>query len=137
MAAPRVAVRQPSLRAVDRMVAALLLVLMALGSLALWTAVPLATLRFGVHEFETPALNLVAGLVLVPLAMIAFGMVLMRLNVLYLRVTGNFAYDAGEDRPRRLRGPLEPLLVWSLVIALIAISYWFFFLAEGPGHLGP
>jgi cell division septal protein FtsQ len=137
VAVRQVVVRNPPLRAVDRAVAWLLLVLMALGSLALWTAVPLATLRFGVHQFESPALNLIAGLILVPLAMILFGMVLMRLNVLYLRVTGNFAYDPDEDRPRRLRGPLEPLLVWSLLVALVAISYWFFFLAEGPGHLGP
>jgi hypothetical protein len=137
VAVRQVVVRHPPLRAVDRAIAWLLLVLMALGSLALWTVVPLATLRFGVHQFESQALNLVAGLIFVPLAMILFGMVLMRLNVLYLRVTGNFAYDPDEDRPRRLRGPLEPLLVWSLLLALVAISYWFFFLAEGPGHLGP
>ena len=32
----------------------------------------------------------------------------------------------------RLRGPLEPLLVGSLVVALIALFAWFFLLAENP-----
>ena len=124
-------------RPVDRAVAWFLLVLMALGSLALWTVVPALTLRFGIDLLPSQALQLVAGLALVPTAMIVFSVFLFWLNGLYLRVTGHWGYDEEEDRPRRLRGPLEPLMVWSLVVALVLISYWFFFLAEGPGHLGP
>jgi hypothetical protein len=137
MGATRVMTSQPARRAVDRAVAAFLIVLMAIGSVATWTIVPIATLRFGVNLLESQALQLIAGLVLVPTAMILFSVGLFWLNGLYLRVTGQWAYDEEEDRPLRRRGPLEPLMLWSLLVALVLISYWFFFLAEGPGHLGP
>ena len=67
---------------------------------------------------------------------------LIWLNNLYLRVTGVIArYHAEEEEfgpgtgPRFLRGPLEPLLIGSLVIALIVLTAWFLFLADGidPG----
>jgi hypothetical protein len=130
-------VNQPAQRPVDRVVGAFLIVLMAIGSVATWTVVPVATLRFGVDLLESQALQLIAGLILVPTAMILFSVGLFWLNGLYLRVTGQWGYDEEEDRPLRRRGPLEPLMLWSLLIALVLISYWFFFLAEGPGHLGP
>jgi hypothetical protein len=123
--------RRTGLRLIDRLVAFFLLVLMAVGSFALWTLVPSATLRFGVGTLESPALQLIAGLTLVPAAMIAFSFLLLWLNGLYLRVTGHWTYDEEEGRPRRLRGPLEPLMIWSLVLALITLVVWFFFFAEG------
>lgn len=124
-------------RALDRLVALFLLALMAVGSLAMWTAVPYVALRYGIDLLESQALQLIGGLVLVPLSIGLFAMLLFWLNGLYLRVTGHYTYDAEEDRPRRLRGPLEPMLVWSLLIALVLMAYWFFFLADSPGHLGP
>lgn len=75
---------------------------------------------------------LLVGLFAAPTAMMLFAPVLFWLNGLYLRVTGHWAYDAEEDRPRRLRGPLEPLLLWSFMIAFVALAYWFFFLAGNP-----
>jgi hypothetical protein len=110
---------------------------MAAGSLAMWTVVPYIALRYGIDLLPSAALQLIGGLVLVPLAIGLFAMLLFWLNGLYLRVTGYWAYDVESDRPRRLRGPLEPMLVWSLIIALLLMTYWFFFLADGPGHLGP
>jgi hypothetical protein len=32
----------------------------------------------------------------------------------------------------RLRGPLEAMLIVSLVVALVALTIWFFFLAAEP-----
>jgi uncharacterized membrane protein len=135
MAATTVARRSP--RALDRAVAFFLLALMAAGSLAMWTVVPYLALRYGIDLLDSQALQLVGGLLLVPLSIGLFSMLLFWLNGLYLRVTGHWGYDADEDRPQRLRGPLEPLLVWSLLAALVLMTYWFFFLADGPGHLGP
>jgi len=31
-----------------------------------------------------------------------------------------------------VRGPLEPMLFVSLVVALVALTVWFFFVAEEP-----
>ena len=69
--------------------------------------------------------------------MIAFGLLLGWINRLYLRVTGVLArYEAEQEEfggaPRILRGPLEPLLVGSLVIALVALDVWFLLLARDP-----
>ena len=65
-----------------------------------------------------------------------FGAFLVWLNGLYMRVTGVIAaYEAEEKEfgpgaaPRYLRGPLETLLVSSLVLAIIALFVWFFVFA--------
>jgi hypothetical protein len=120
------------LRPVDRIVAGFLLLLLAAGSLALWLVIPAGSLWLLSRLSENSLYHLLVGLFAVPTAMVLFAPVLFWLNGLYLRVTGHWAYDAEEDRPRRLRGPLEPLLLWSFVIAFVALAYWFFFLAENP-----
>ena len=124
-------------RTMDRLIGIFLLALMAVGSLAMWTVVPYLALRYGIDLLPSQALQLVGGLVLVPFSIGLFAVLLFWLNGLYLRVTGHWAYDVEEDRPRRLRGPLEPLLVWARLAALALMTYWFFFLADAPGHLGP
>jgi hypothetical protein len=120
------------LRPVDRIVAGFLLLLLAAGSLALWLVIPAGSLWLLSRLSENSLFHLLVGLFAVPTAMLLFAPVLFWLNGLYLRVTGHWAYDAEEDRPRRLRGPLEPLLLWSFLIAFVALAYWFFFLAEDP-----
>jgi hypothetical protein len=120
------------LRPVDRIVAGFLLLLLAAGSLALWLVIPAGSLWLLSRLFENSLYHLLVGLFAVPTAMLLFAPVLFWLNGLYLRVTGHWAYDAEEDRPKQLRGPLEPLLLWSFVIAFVALAYWFFFLAENP-----
>ena len=117
---------------VDRLVAAFLLVLLAAGSLSLWLVVPAGSLWLLSRLSENSEWHLLVGLFAVPAAMLLFAPLLFWLNNLYLRVTGHWAYDEEEDRPRRLRGPLEPLLLWSFLLAFAAISYWFFFLADNP-----
>ena len=58
------------------------------------------------------------------------------LNRLYLRVTGVLARLEADQREagwsRRVGGPLEPLLIASLVIAVIAFAVWFLVYAEDP-----
>jgi hypothetical protein len=70
------------------------------------------------------------------MAMALFTPALFWLNNLYLRVTGVFERIAEDELDagwqRRLRGPLEPMLIVSLVVALVALTIWFFFLAEEP-----
>jgi hypothetical protein len=125
------AIRTP-MRARDRLVAAFLLILMVAGSLALWLVVPAGSLWALTQLSESKTFHLFVGLFGVPVAMILFAPLLFWLNALYLRVTGYWGYDEEEDRPRRRRGPLEPILLWSLLLAFAALSFWFFVLAENP-----
>lgn len=117
---------------VDRVVSALLLVGMAIGSLALWIAVPAAVLKALVPLSDSIGYHLGVGLLAVPAAMIAFGIGLAWMNKLYLRVNGEWDGLEEDNPPSRARGPLEPLIVWSLWLALIAMALWFFLLAENP-----
>jgi len=127
------------MRSRDRLVASFLVVLMIVGSFALWTAVPMGCLWLIAKVADTSAEALLVGLPTTIVAMIFTAMALAWLNRLYLRVTGVIAYyEAEEDEygpgaaPRYLRGPLDTILVGSLVVALIAISIWFFVFAHDP-----
>lgn len=122
---------RPGPRAVDRVAAAFLLALLVAGSLALWVAVPAAVLKALTPLSESTAYHLGVGLIGVPAAMIVFALGLFWVNGLYLRVTGHWRVDE-DGAPRRLRGPLEPILLWSLLVAVVAIGVWFFALAENP-----
>src|SRR6266516_4339945 len=98
---------------VDRLAIALLLVLLAAGSVALWIAVPLGCLRLAWRLAGTSAEAYLLGLVLTVAGMITFGALLVWINRLCLRVGGVIArYQAEEARygpgtaQRFLRGPL-------------------------------
>jgi hypothetical protein len=116
--------RRRPLRARDRVLAGCLLALMAIGSLALWMAVPLGSLWAISQATDTPAEHFVASLIGVPVAMILFAPLLFWLNGLYLRVTGVYERFQEEEEPRQLRGPLEPLLLISFVLAATALTIW-------------
>jgi hypothetical protein len=120
-----------------RLAAALLLVAMAIGSLALWLAVPAACLYAASKLVGTSGEEYVIGLPMTIAAMVAFGAFLAWLNRLYLRVTGVLArYEAELEElgvaPQFLRGPLEPLLVTSLAVAIALLIVWFFAFAKNP-----
>jgi len=120
-------------RAGERMGAAFLLFLMTVGSLLLWIGVPLASLWVSSKMVDSLAAHFVVGLPMTLAAMSAWGWGLFWLNSLYLRITGFFTEPEDPDEPpRRIRGPLEPILVGSLVLALIALFVWFFVFAENP-----
>ena len=128
----QVAVVRTHMRAVDRMVALVLLALMAIGCFALWLAVPAAVLLMLSRATESPTLHLSLSLLLVPLAMIAFAQLLLWMNRLYLEVTGVLArLESDDNEPLRLRGPLELMLLASFVIAVIAFLCFAIFIG-GP-----
>jgi succinate dehydrogenase hydrophobic anchor subunit len=123
---------QLATRAIDRVVATLLLLLMAAGCLALWIAVPAVVLSTLTRLSDSKNYHLLVALFAVPAAMIAFAPLLLWLNALYLRVTGQWRLDEDEQRHRRLRGPLEALLVWSLLVAFGLLCLWFAFPSSPP-----
>jgi hypothetical protein len=119
----------------ERLAAAFLLALLALGTLVLWIGVPSATLWAASKLADSLAAHFVIGLPMTLTGMIVWGAFLFWLNGLYLRVAGHGEEpEDPEAPPRRIRGPLEPLLVGSLVIAIIALFVWFFAFAENPSR---
>lgn len=130
--------RRPDGGMLDRLAAAFLITLMAIGSLALWIAVPAAGLWATSQITDTTADHYLLALPATLAGMAAWGAALFWLNSLYLRVTGFWEEPEDPDQPpRRLRGPLEPLLVGSLVIALVALTVWFFTFQGDPGPASP
>ena len=118
-------------RARDRALAVLLLAMMAVGCLALWVVVPAGVLSALAHATEDRSLHLVSGVILVPTAMFVFAALLLRLNRLYLQVTGVLDRWDEEDE-RHLRGPLEPLLLASLALEVLALVVWLVLFGDVP-----
>jgi hypothetical protein len=120
----------------ERLAGVFVLVVLVLACVAFWIGVPAATLWALSKATDDFAAHFVFGLIGVPVAMALFSPLLFWLNALYLRVTGVIArLEADEEEAgwqRRLRGPLEPLLFVSFVIAAIALTIWFFVFAENP-----
>ena len=121
----------------DRMAAAFLWILMAVGSLAMWVGVPAGWLWVAGKITSDQAQHITLSVIGVPLAIIIWARGLFWLNRLHMRVTMprlmREIEEAPEDEePRVIRGPLEPLMVGSLVVAIVAMAIWFFFFAERP-----
>ncbi|MDQ2675260.1 MAG: hypothetical protein M3Y34_00495 [Actinomycetota bacterium] len=121
----------------DRVVAAFLWLLMAIGSLAMWVGVPAAWLWIAGKITADQTQHITLSLIGVPLAIILWARGLFWLNRLHMRVTMprliRELEEAPEDEPPRpLRGALEPLMIGSLVIAIVAMAIWFFFFADRP-----
>ena len=127
---------EPSPAIHERAAAALILVVMTISCFVFWTGVPAVTLWALGEIVDTKTVHFLSALVAVPAMMLLTATFLFWLNGLYLRVTGVLRrLEADEDEAewrRRLRGPLEPLLLTSLAIELIALFVWFFFFAENP-----
>jgi hypothetical protein len=120
-------------RARDRVAAAFLLLLMSVGSFVLWIGVPAGSLYLSSKFVDSLAAHFVVSLPVTLTAMIVWGSGLFWLNGLYLRITGFFDEpDDPDEPPRRIRGPLEPILIGSMFVALIALFVWFFGFAENP-----
>ena len=114
----------------DRLVLGFLLLLMAVGCLALWTVIPGAALWLVSLAEGSAATHLLLALFAVPTAIVLFGAVLVRVNALYVRVSASSADDA--DRAEFNRGPLEWLIVASLAIAVLAMVAWMILVAKDP-----
>ena len=121
----------------DRAVAAFLWILMAVGSVAMWVGVPAGWLWVAGKITADQAQHITLSVIGVPIAIIIWARGLFWLNRLYMRVTMprlmRELEEAPEDEePRVIRGPLEPLMVGSLAVAIVAMAIWFFFFAERP-----
>jgi hypothetical protein len=126
-----------ALRPRDRLAASFVLVVLALGCLALFIGVPIAVLWGASKLTGSLATHFVIGLLGIPLAIALLSPALFWLNGLYLRITSASLeendWNEDEDEPLfRVHGPLEPMLVVAFVIALVALCVWFFFFAENP-----
>jgi hypothetical protein len=126
-------------------VTAALAVAIVVGSAVLWIGIPLLGLWLAGRLTTTAEGFLFATLGGIPLAMVAFGWVLYRVNDLYLRSRG--PDSSGErnhsawlvsvsderGRSRRERAPrrlIDVAMTVSLSVALVAMVIWFFFLSE-------
>ena len=128
-------------RARDRLAAGFLLVVLFLGTVALWVGVPVLCLWAASKVTSSIAGHFLVATPATLAAMTVFVWLLYWVDRLYLRVTG--AYYAAlyeyedededeEEPPRVVRGPLEPMLIASLVLGVIALFVWFFVFAENP-----
>ena len=125
--------------------ASAIFVLMLLAALALWTLIPLAWIYIGskVSDTQFPS----GG----PYAVVAVGIVISilldawligRLNNVYVRITGTNRLEP--IRPTWLRSMrdatpargsvtvVEAVLMGSVMLAAIALTFWFFFLSGSP-----
>jgi hypothetical protein len=128
MAGPRTASRR------HRLAARFVLLLLAVGSLALWIGIPAGGMWLTGEIADTSDTQFLYAWLRIPATMAGFALGLAWLNSLYLRITGTWrGEDVDEPGSRRgIRGPLEPLLVNSLMFAVIAMLVWFFVFAENP-----
>jgi hypothetical protein len=118
------------------------------GSLVMWLGIPLGCLWLVSLATENVGTFLILLLVVCPLAMIAFAVLLAKLNEVYLRVTGAHPAQgraawlkslSGESRPRRPPAVLDVSMTISALIALVAMLIFFFFFAESymPAPIAP
>jgi hypothetical protein len=125
-------------RARDRVAAGFLLVVLAAGTLVLCIGIPVGCLWLASKLTDSIGAHFLVALPMTLGCMGLFAALLYRVDRLYLRVTSAYAAAAADEEadddgePRVARGPLEPMIVFSLVIAVIALVVWFFFFAENP-----
>src|SRR5688500_12925342 len=121
-----------------RLASVFLLALLAAGCLVLWIGIPVVCMWAAAKLTEDAAQHFLIVLPTVLVAMTVWARALFWLNRLYLRVRlGAGMLDPDEDAPedvRWARGPLEPMLIATLVVALILLFAWFFVLAENPSR---
>jgi hypothetical protein len=113
------------------------------ASLLLWLVTPLAGLWL-VSKLSDNGLVVVFAVVgiVCPLLMLAFGLVLARLNGAYLRAVGadpvrrtaawRSSLSGDRARARQPRNVLEVSLTLSVVLAVILLGVFFFFFAHSP-----
>ena len=128
------------------MVCGVLVALMAVGSLALWTVLPLAWVWLAAAVGGTYFLSYLVALVGAPLTMIALAVGLYRVQNLYARLSGAskampqrpaWLKSVGGERTRRPTTLLDVFLIASAVFAVIALIAWYFGLADAINPTGP
>jgi hypothetical protein len=122
------------------LLAALLIALMAIGSVVLWLGIPVGWVYLAsrVAKSSQPSMGpYLLILVGIPASMVVVGKLLSRLNRTYGAVTG--AAPAGRSRSAwmrslrdqrgRPRTMLDVVMVWSVALALVCFAIWFFVFA--------
>jgi hypothetical protein len=126
----------------------LLILAIFLGSLVMWIGLPVGWLWLVTRVVKGNPEAFAAALFGCPVTMTLLGLLLARLNAHYLRLTGGHAEQhrtawlkslSGERGARRPRTVLETSMTISVVLALVAITIWFFFYAHSymPGLPAP
>ena len=128
---------------------AILVALMAVGSIAMWLGVPFFWLWLAskLADSSQPSLGLyVMVLVGIVVSMILLGKVLGRLNHVHQQLTGRLPQRReqtmwlrsmrGEREISRDSGLLGTVMVVSVSLAMLAAGIWFFFFAKGGGLPG-
>ena len=122
-----------------RVLAALLIALMAIGSILLWLGIPVGWLYLVSRLVKSsqpsmgPYVLLIVG---IPASMIVVGKALSKLNRVYGEVTGTtptmrvrspwMKSMRGERDSGRQRTVLDVVMVWSVALALLCFGVWFF-----------
>ena len=123
-----------------------LVVLMALGSLALWIAIPAGWL-WVTRDLQPLGARFLIVIVGCVSSMVGAGVFLFRLEAVYARTKGmaepelaapGWLRSVGDARrPRRRATLLEIFLVLSALAALVVLVLWWAFLADSPNPSGP
>ena len=122
-----------------RLLGALLILLMAVGSVLLWIGIPVGWLYLVSQLVDSsqpsmgPYVVLIVG---IPASMIVVGKALSKLNRVYGEVTGTtptmrvrspwMKSMRGERGSGRQRTVLDVVMVWSVALALLCFGVWFF-----------
>lgn len=127
-------------------VAALLVLVMAVGSVLMWIGVPVFWLWLAsrIADSSQPSAGLyllVLGGIVVSMAVV--GKALGTINRLHMELTGNLPQKReqtiwlrsmrAEREVNREHGVLGLVMVWSVSVALLLFGVWFFLFAEGGG----
>jgi hypothetical protein len=119
-----------------------LIALMAIGSIAMWLGAPLFWIWFASHTADTSAPQLGSYMIVIagiPTTMVILGKALSKLNRVYAELMGTVGdvrihapwlrSMRGERTSNRPRTVLDVVMVWSVGLAVIAMGFWFFFIA--------
>jgi hypothetical protein len=125
-----------------RLAGAMLIALMAVGSVAMWLVIPVfwIWLASRISQSSQPTLGpYVMVLVGIPASMVVVGKLLSKLNRVYGEVTGTTPHVRvrlpwhrsmrGESDGVRPRTVLDVVMVCSVGVALVLFGLWFFLLA--------
>ncbi len=113
-----------------------LIALMALGSLALWTAIPVGWL-WATRNMEATGLRFVISIAGCVLSMSGAGILLYRVEAAYYEMTGGAPTRPAPEGQRSRMSVLETLLVWSALVAVGSLILWWALFADSSNPSGP
>ena len=115
----------------------MLVVLMVIGSLALWLAIPAAWILAAGRIGDGHEAAYLVALIGCPVTMALWALVLAKLHSLYLGSSERRARHSGWLEPLgRDPGPTGPapvldlILAATVLVAIVALAAWFFFFAS-------